>query len=174
MKPTKEQVEAYKAMIQQAPQTMEDIIKANLESSCQKFKGNEDKFDRCMTHLKDTVLELLGGRDAARDNKLSGQVPAETCFRICQDYFNDEVWKAEDEEETKKKAELEEKKRKESEKRSKAAQGKKYPKKVTVTETVSDAKPEDDDEKELEGRYDLKPKEKACEGQLDMFAMLGV
>lgn len=181
MKPTKEQIEAYNSMAKQSPQTMESIIRANLEESCQKFKGNEDKFDRCIQHLRDTVLEMLGGRNAAKNNQLSGHVPAETCFRICQDYFNDEVWKAEDEEEAKKKSEQEEKKRKESEKRSKAAQGKKYPKTVSISASVDDVESECDNEededvvdKDLEDRYDLKAEPKTCEGQLDMFAMLGV
>ena len=56
MKPTKEQVEAYKSMAKQSPQTMEGIIKSHLEQNCQKYAGNEDKFDRCISHLRDTVL----------------------------------------------------------------------------------------------------------------------
>ncbi len=94
-------------MEKQSPQTMEGIIKSHLEQNCQKYAGNEDKFDRCISHLRDTVLEILGGRDAAKNNRLAGQVPAETCFRICMDYFNDEIWNKEDEEEAKKKAERE-------------------------------------------------------------------
>lgn len=175
MKPTKEQVEAYKSMAKQSPQTMEGIIKSHLEQNCQKYAGNEDKFDRCISHLRDTVLEILGGRNAAKNNRLAGQVPAETCFRICMDYFNDEIWKAEDEEEAKKKAEQEEKKRKESEKRSKAAQGKKYPKTVTASASVDEARIEDDDDNENEdvaAVVETKPKQ--CDGQLDLFAMLGV
>lgn len=175
MKPTKEQIEAYNAMAKQSPQTMESIIRSNLEESCQKFKGNEDKFDRCIQHLRDTVLEMLGGRNAAKNNQLSGPIPAETCFRICQDYFNDEVWKAEDEEEAKKKAEQKEKKRKESEKRSKAAQGKKYPKTVTANVSVSDAELENDDNEDNdEVPAVVKERPENTEGQLDMFAMLGV
>ena len=107
MKPTKEQVEAYKAMAAQAPQAMKNVIKNHLELNCLKFKGNEDKLDRCIKHLYETVCEMLGGRKAAKNGRLSGQVPSDTCFRICMDYFNDEVWKAEDEEEQKKKDDFE-------------------------------------------------------------------
>ena len=109
MKQSKEQIEAYRAMAQNAPKSMNDIIKQHLSENCPKFKDNEDKFDRCIKHLYETVLEMLGGRDAADDdNALSGQVPADTVFRICRDYFDDEVWKAE--EEAKKKEEAEKKK----------------------------------------------------------------
>lgn len=111
MKQSKEQIEAYRAMAQNASQSMNYIIKQHLSENCPKFKDNEDKFDRCIKHLYGTVLEILGGRDAADDdNSLSGQVPADTVFRICRDYFDDEVWKAEDEEEAKKKEEEEKKK----------------------------------------------------------------
>lgn len=105
MKQSKEQIEAYRAMAQSAPQSMNDIIKQHLTENCPKFKDNEEKFDRCIKHLYETVLEMLGGRDAADDdNTLSRQVPADTVFRICRDYFDDELWKKEEEE--KKKAEL--------------------------------------------------------------------
>lgn len=39
MKPTKEQVEAYKSVAKQSPQTMEGIIKSHLEQNCQKYAG---------------------------------------------------------------------------------------------------------------------------------------
>lgn len=96
MKPTKEQLEAYKKMASSSQGTMCDIIKAHLVENCQKY--DEALFDRCIQHLYDTVLEMLGGQEAAVDNKLSGNVPADTCFRICSDYYNDEIWKKEDEE----------------------------------------------------------------------------
>ena len=39
----KEQIEAYKKMAQEAAsQSMEAQIKANLEKTCDKFKGHED------------------------------------------------------------------------------------------------------------------------------------
>ena len=158
MKPTKEQVEAYKAMAAQAPQSMADIIRSHLEQNCQKFKGNEDTFERCIKHLYDTVLEMLGGRSSAKDGKLSGHVPAETCFRICMDYFNDEVWKAEDEEE------------------KKAKSVKKKSDSVTAKCSVDDV--DDDEPKSTEVPQAQKPnasvKKKQEEGQLDFFAMMGM
>ena len=109
-----EQIAAYKEMAKNASEnSMEAQIRANLESTCDKFAGNEDKFDRCMLFLKKVCLEMLGGEDAAEGDEnrnckiLSGEIPDEVCFRICRDYFNDEIWKAEDEENERKKAEEE-------------------------------------------------------------------
>ena len=112
----KEQIAAYREMAKNASEkSMEAQIRANLESTCDKFEGNEDKFDRCMVFLKNVCLEMLGGEDAAEGvedgnfKTLSGDIPDEVCFRICRDYFNDEIWKAEDEENERKKAEKEKK-----------------------------------------------------------------
>lgn len=109
-----EQIAAYREMAKNASEnSMEAQIRANLESTCDKFAGNEDKFDRCLTFLKKVCLEMLGGEDAAEGDEnsicktLSGDIPDEVCFRICRDYFNDEIWKAEDEENERKKAEEE-------------------------------------------------------------------
>lgn len=112
MKQSKEQIEAYKKMAKESSGAdMKAQIQENLSRTCDKFAGNEDKLDRCIKHLYETVLEMLGGRDAADDdNYLSDQVPEDTVFRICRDYFDDEVWKAEEEEEAKKKEEAEKKK----------------------------------------------------------------
>ena len=107
MKQTKEQIEAYKAMAQDAPNSMEECIKKHLDEHCIKFKDNADKFDRCIKHLYETVMEMLGGEDAAVDGHLAGQVPAATCFKICRDYFDDELWKKEDELKAKEKEESE-------------------------------------------------------------------
>lgn len=102
MKPTKEQIEAYKAMAKEgAVASMEAQIRENLEKTCDKFAGNEDKFDRCIKYLNDCACEILANRN--------GDVPDEVCYRICRDYFNDEIWKKEDEEEAereKKRAEM--------------------------------------------------------------------
>lgn len=157
MKPTKEQVEAYKSMAKQSPQIMEGIIKSHLEQNCQKYKGNEDKFDRCISHLRDTVLEILGGKSAAVNNRLTGAVPAETCFRICMDYFNDEIWKAEDEEEAKKKA---------------AKTSAKKPNTVVAKCSVDDVTDDDDDT--VCDTPAVKPQPKKEADQLDMFAALGM
>lgn len=161
MKPTKEQVEAYKSMAKQSPQTMEGIIKSHLEQNCQKYKGNEDKFDRCISHLRDTVLEILGGKSAAVNNRLSGHVPAETCFRICMDYFNDEIWKQEDEEEAKKKAE-----------KNKSASSSKKQNTVVAKCSVDDVTDDNDDT--VCDTPAVKPQPKKDADQLDMFAALGM
>lgn len=121
-----EQIAAYREMAKNASEnSMEAQIRANLESTCDKFAGNEDKFDRCMVFLKKVCLEMLGGEDAAEGDEnssyrtLSGEIPDEVCFRICRDYFNDEIWKAEDEENERKKAEEERLAKKKAEKESK-------------------------------------------------------
>ena len=127
-----EQIAAYREMAKNASEnSMEAQIRANLESTCDKFAGNEDKFDRCMVFLKKVCLEMLGGEDAAEGDenrnckKLSGEIPDEVCFRICRDYFNDEIWKAEDEENERNKAEEEERaKEKEKDEKEKKAPAK--------------------------------------------------
>lgn len=86
-----EQIAAYREMAKNASEnSMEAQIRANLESTCDKFAGNEDKFDRCMAFLVQCANEILEGQN--------GDIPDEVCFRICRDYFNDEIWKVEDEE----------------------------------------------------------------------------
>ena len=136
-----EQIAAYREMAKNASEnSMEDQIRTNLESTCNKFAGNEDKFDRCMLFLKKVCLEMLGGEDAAEADEngsyrtLSGDIPDEVCFRICRDYFNDEIWKAEDEENERKKAE-EERLAKE-----KAEKEKKTPEKSAKTKKKATAK----------------------------------
>ena len=86
------QIAAYREMTKNASEnSMEAQIRANLESTCDKFAGNEDKFDRCIDFLKKVCLEMLGGEDAAEGDengnckKLSGDIPDEVCFRICRD-----------------------------------------------------------------------------------------
>ena len=153
-----EQIAAYREMAKNASEnSMEAQIRANLESTCDKFAGNEDKFDRCMVFLKKVCLEMLGGEDAAEGDEngsyrtLSGDIPDEVCFRICRDYFNDEIWKAEDEENERKKAEEEERIAKEKEKaeKEKKAPGKsaKAKKKAPAkpTNTAPDTEPEKDE-----------------------------
>lgn len=153
-----EQIAAYREMAKNASEnSMEAQIRANLESTCDKFAGNEDKFDRCMLFLKNVCLEMLGGEDAAEGDEnrnckiLSGEIPDEVCFRICRDYFNDEIWKAEDEENERKKDEEEErakaKEKAENEKNSpwKSAKTKKRtPAKTTNTAPEAEPEPEKD------------------------------
>ena len=108
-----EQIAAYREMAKNASEnSMEAQIRANLESTCDKFAGNEDKFDRCMNFLVQCANEILNGKN--------GEIPDEVCFRICRDYFNDEIWKAEDEENERKKAEEERLAKKKAEKEKKA------------------------------------------------------
>ena len=126
-----EQIAAYREMAKNAIEnSMEAQIRANLESTCDKFAGNEDKFDRCMAFLVQCANEILEGQN--------GDIPDEVCFRICRDYFNDEIWKAEDEENERKKAEEEERIAKEKEK---AQKEKKAPKKSAKTKEKTPAKP---------------------------------
>ena len=151
-----EQIAAYREMAKNASEnSMEAQIRANLESTCDKFAGNEDKFDRCMDFLKKVCLEMLGGEDAAEGDenrickKLSGEIPDEVCFRICRDYFNDEIWKAEDEENERKKAE-EERLAKEKAEKEKKAPGKsaKTKKKAPARPTNPAPEPEPEPEKD--------------------------
>ena len=150
-----EQIAAYREMAKNASEkSMEAQIRANLESTCDKFAGNEDKFNRCMAFLNKVCLEMLGGEDAAEcdENRsyktLSGEIPDEVCFRICRDYFNDEIWKAEDEENERKKAEEERRAKEKAEKEKKApAKSEKTKKKVTAkpTNTAPEPEPEKDE-----------------------------
>ncbi len=141
-----EQIAAYREMAKNASEnSMEAQIKANLESTCDKFAGNEDKFDRCMAFLKKVCLEMLGGEDAAEGDenrnckKLSGEIPDEVCFRICRDYFNDEIWKAEDEENELKKAEEERRAKENAEKEKKAPEKSAKAKKKTTARPTNPA-----------------------------------
>jgi len=90
MKPTKEQIEAYKEMAKTSPDSMKAMIEANLKATCDKFAGHEDRLDDCIDYLTECAREIL-------DHK-NGEVDNETSYRICRDYFNDELWKKEDEE----------------------------------------------------------------------------
>lgn len=130
MKPTTEQIEAYKAMTkEQGCASMKEQIKENLERTCDKFAGNEDKLDRCISYLEDVASQILDGK--------SGDVPDEVCFRICRDYFNDEIWKVEDEEAAQAKAEAEERARRaEEKKKAKAEKGKKAAAEAKKTEAA--------------------------------------
>ena len=123
-----EQIAAYREMAKNASEnSMEAQIRANLESTCDKFAGNEDKFDRCMSFLVQCANEILEGKN--------GEIPDEVCFRICRDYFNDEIWKAEDEENERKKAEEERLAKEKAEKEKKA------PGKSAKTKKKAPAKP---------------------------------
>ena len=178
MKPTKEQLDAYKEMASSSQGTMCDIIKAHLVENCQKY--DEALFDRCIQHLYDTVLEMLGGQEAAVDNKLSGKVPADTCFRICRDYYNDEIWKKEDEEAAAEKAEQDkrEMERKAKENKRKAAEKAKHEKeqaKKDQQNLLSDCDVPKTEQKTINPPplKEIKAPDAPEPGQLDFFAMMG-
>ena len=95
MKPTKKQIEAYKEMAKTSPDSMKAMIEANLKATCDKFAGHEDRLDDCIDYLTKCAREIL-------DHK-NGEVDNETCYRICRDYFNDEIWAKDDEEKAAKK-----------------------------------------------------------------------
>ena len=160
-----EQIAAYREMAKNAGEnSMEAQIRANLESTCDKFAGNEDKFDRCMAFLNNVCMEMLGGADAAEDvqdenyKKLSGEIPDEVCFRICRDYFNDEIWKAEDEENERKKAEEERRaKAKEKAEKEKKTPGKSAKTKKNAPEKPTNTAPEPEPEPEPEKDLTEKP-----------------
>ena len=95
---------------------------------------------------------MLGGEDAAEGDEnrsyktLSGEIPDEVCFRICRDYFNDEIWKAEDEENERKKAE-EERRAKEKAEKEKKAPGKSAKTKKKTPAKPTNTAPEPEPEK---------------------------
>ena len=158
-----EQIAAYREMAKNASEnSMEAQIRANLESTCDKFAGNEDKFDRCMAFLKKVCLEMLGGEDAAEvdENRnckiLSGEIPDEVCFRICRDYFNDEIWKAEDEENERKKDEEERAKAKEKDEKEKR----------TPAKTTNTAPEPEQEKAETEKPVAIVPEEPVTAGSL--------
>ena len=89
MKPTNEQLEAYKEMAKTSPASMKAKIEANLRATCDKFSGHEARLEDCMEYLTECAREILNGKN--------GEVDDDTCYRICRDYFNDEIWAKEDE-----------------------------------------------------------------------------
>ena len=91
-----EQIAAYREMAKNASEnSMEAQIRANLEKTCDKFKGHEDKLPGCISYLTSVAKEILGGKN--------GDVADEVCFRICRDYFNDEIYISEEVEKAAKK-----------------------------------------------------------------------
>lgn len=107
MKPSKEAIEAYKEMAKASPASMKTMIEENLKATCDKYAGHEDRLDDCIDYLTECAKQILGSKNGEIDN--------ETCYRICRDYFNDELWAKEDES---KKAEQSTKKVKEPKKKA--------------------------------------------------------
>lgn len=162
-------IEAYKAMTnEQGCASMKVQIQENLERTCDKFAGNEDKLDRCISYLEDCASQILDGK--------SGDVPDEVCFRICRDYFNDEIWAEEDEakaaKEAKRKAEREkldkERERLEKLKEKHGLAEKIYEANGMKAEASREAKAAEELKKAQEAR-----KADLCTGQMDFFALMG-
>lgn len=176
-------IEAYKAMAKDSEcPSMETQIRENLERTCDKFAGNEDKLDRCISYLEDCAKKILEGKN--------GDVPDEVCFRICRDYFNDEIWKVEDEEKAerdakaKERAEKAEAKKKAAEEKKAAAEARKAEIARKKAEALAKKKAEDEAKKAELDRMKaeaareaeaMKDKSKKPESdQLDFFAMMVV
>lgn len=151
----KEQIEAYKKMAQDAAsQSMEAQIRANLEKTCDKFKGHEDKLPGCISYLTSVAKEILGGKN--------GDVADEVCFRICRDYFNDEIYISEEVEKAAKKI---------LEKKAPAKAKTKFKSTPTPSNPIIEAA-----KKAEEPKPEVKPVEKKDASapsplQLDLFAM---
>lgn len=148
MKPSKDALDEYKAMAKNSPGSMESKIKAHLVENCPKFI--ESKLDGCLKYLTACAREIL-------DSK-SGEVADDVCYKICRDYFNDEVWKQEEEEARKKAA---------KDNNIKQNKG------VDVKCSVDDVTDDDNDETPV-CPPPVKPQPKQEAGQLDMFAALGM
>lgn len=174
-------IEAYKAMAKDsACPSMEAQIRENLERTCDKYAGNEDRLDACLKYLTDCAKEILDGKN--------GDVPDEVCFRICRDYFNDEVWKAEEEAKAKHAAEAAEAKKKEADRKVKlasrtAAKEKKAEalarKKAEEERKAAELKKmQEEAAREAKAAEEKKKAEEArkadlCPGQMDFFALMG-
>jgi len=120
-----ELLEQYKAMAKHG--TMEERIDAHLKANCEKY--DPKKLKDCVKHLVDVARKILDGKN--------GEVPDEVCFKICRDYFNDEMWAKEDEEKAAK-----------EEKRMELAEKKKAPKKAAKKTEPKAKKVTQDFEKE--------------------------
>lgn len=92
-------IKDYKEMAAASTDTMESKIKAHLIENC--FKYDESKFEGCMTYLVNIAKEILDGKN--------GEVPDDVCYRICRDYFDDEIWRKEEEEKARTRREKERK-----------------------------------------------------------------
>lgn len=92
MTPKKENIEEYKALeVSRQRDSMEAMIKAHLKENCPKY--DEAHFEGCMRYLVACAREILGNKN--------GEVSNDTCYRICRDYYDDEMWLTEKEPEKK-------------------------------------------------------------------------
>lgn len=133
MKPDKQAIIAYKAMMESSI-GMEEKCKDYLTKHCTKF--NPELMERCMKYLTECAKAIL--------NSTSGEVPDDVCYTICMDYFNDQIWKLEDKEKAEKDAKEAEKKRKQEQ----IAKDKKTKMGNIFTCSIDDVEDADDDEEE--------------------------
>lgn len=188
-KPNEKLLETYRQMAKDsAVPDMKQQIRENLLKTCDKFAGHEDRLDDCIEYLMDCAREIL-------DSK-SGDVPDEVCYRICRDYFNDEIWKeaeaekAEREVKAKEKAEKAEAKKKAAEAKKAAAEARKAEIARKKAEALARKKAEEERKaaelkkmqeeaaREAKAAEELKKAEEArkadlCPGQMDFFALMG-
>lgn len=157
----KTQIEAYKRMASESAGDMISKIKENLVQTCDKYKGNEDKFEKCFAYLTECAKEIL-------DNK-SGAIPDDVCYRICRDYFNDELWKKEAEEKAKK--ELEAAKHKTAKKAEKAKKKTVFKSTPTPQNPIIEAVKKAEEPKPEEKPVEKKEAPPPSPLQLDLFAM---
>lgn len=156
-----QQIEAYKKMAKEVASVgMEARIKANLEKTCDKYKGYEDKFPGCIAYLVSVVKEILGGKN--------GEVDDNVCYRICRDYFNDELWKKEAEEKAKK--ELEAAKHKTAKKAEKAKKKTVFKSTPTPPNPIIEAAKKAEEPKPEEKPVEKKEAPPPSPLQLDLFA----
>lgn len=166
-----EKLKSYKEMAEQyTDSSMEVCIMRHLEANCPEFRGNEDKFSRCIQYVMDCACEILGGEDAAMEGKLSGEVNDEVCYRMAMDYFKDEIWKKEDEEKAKEEAE---RLKREEERKAKMANRRKKSTGSTVSASMHLGNAEHGQD-EIKAPEPIREQKKQNDGQLDLFASLGV
>ena len=96
MKPTKEMLKEYAAIAKKSNRDMKGCIMAHLVANCPKFAGNEDKFDECIKYVTECAKEILKNRP--------GDVADDACYKMARDFFNDELWKKDEEKPAKKAA----------------------------------------------------------------------
>ncbi|MBO7412795.1 MAG: hypothetical protein J6U20_03925 [Fibrobacter sp.] len=88
MKPKQKQIKEYRKMAKSSPNSMAAKIRSVLEKTCDKFAGHEDRLGDSLAYLTECARQILDGK--------IGEVDDETCYRICRDYFNDELWRNEE------------------------------------------------------------------------------
>lgn len=96
----KQMIENYKAMAKNSRRNAKSCIKKYLQDLAAKdilfrAKYDESKFEGCFKFVTECAKAILSGK--------CGDVSDDVCYRIARDYFNDEVWKEEENSKAKKK-----------------------------------------------------------------------